>query len=120
MARLQRRDPDLPTDLGWRTVTTATLPIRGIGKNEVEAAWVGELAAGEDMALRRPNDPAIGDAAAGGGDGGGDGPDAHWRVTIEEWERFPGDVLATREIGPIHAPVAKWEQRLVFADEVLL
>jgi hypothetical protein len=39
---------------------------------------------------------------------------------IEEWERLPGGVLAAREVGPAHAPVAKWEQRLVFADEVVL
>ncbi len=116
VARLQRRDPDLPTDLGWKTVDTVPLEIKGIGKNEVEAAWVGELAAGQDMALRRPNDPVTGEE----GGGADSGADAQWRVTIEEWERFPGDVLAAREIGPIHAPVAKWEQRLVFADEIML
>ena len=119
VARLQQRDPDLPTDLGWVTVDTVPLTIRGIGKNEVEAAWVGELAAGTDMALRRPNDPPAG-AAVDGADDGADGTGAEWRVTVEEWERFPGDVLADREVGPLHVPVAKWEQRLVFADEVLL
>ncbi len=115
VARLQERDPDLPTDLGWKTVDTVELSIRGIGKNEVEAAWVGELAAGKELTLRRPNDPPVDEAGAEPGDA-----DAQWRVTIEEWERFRGDVLAAREIGPLHTPIPKWEQRLVFADEILL
>jgi len=67
------------------------------------------------MTLRRPNDPPVDDASEAP-----DAADAQWRVTIEEWERFPGDVLAAREIGALHTPIPKWEQRLVFADEILM
>ena len=43
-ARLQRRDPDIPTDLGWRTEATVEMVVRGRGRNEFEVAWVGEVA----------------------------------------------------------------------------
>ena len=54
VARLQRRDPVIPTDLGWKTVATAELTVRGHGRNLFEAAWVGELESPEDLPLRRP------------------------------------------------------------------
>ena len=97
VARLQRRDPLIDTDLGWETVTAAELTVRGFGRNIFEAAWVGELGAPEDITLRTP----------------GDNPD--WRVTVEEWERLPGDPEDLSKPGP---PV--WEQRLIYADEVML
>ena len=41
VARLQRRDPAIPTDLGWQTVHAAADP--GHGRTAHEAAWVGVL-----------------------------------------------------------------------------
>ena len=54
VARLQRRDPAIPTDLGWKTVAATELVVRGRGRNEYEAAWVGELDAGTVIPLVRP------------------------------------------------------------------
>lgn len=98
VARLQRRDPAIPTDLGWETVTATELVVRGHGRTTFEAAWVGSLEADRDLPLRRPKD------------------DPDWRVTVEEWERLPGDPADLAE--PRAAGV--WEQRLVYADEVHL
>jgi hypothetical protein len=98
VARLQRRDPAIPTDLGWETVTATELTVRGFGRNVFEAAWVGELEAPEDLQLRTP----------------GENPD--WRVAVEEWERLKGDPddLADPDAPPV------WEQRLIYADEITL
>jgi hypothetical protein len=104
VARLQKRDPLIDTDLGWQTVATKELIIRGMGANESEVAWVGELDAGQVVPLRRP-------ATAS---------ESGWRVTVEEWEQLPGDPPAPYEIGPVIAVFPRWEQRLVYADEVLL
>ena len=98
VARLQRVDPAIPTDLGWQTVATSELHVRGFGRNMFEAAWVGELKAPEIVALRTP------------------GENAEWRVTVEEWERLPGDPADLAD--PSSAPI--WEQRLVYADELTL
>jgi hypothetical protein len=98
VARLQRRDPAIPTDLGWDTVATEELRVRGFGRNVFEAAWVGELAAPVNLPLRTP------------------GEESDWRVTVEEWERLPGDPEDLAD--PRSPPV--WEQRLVYADEVAL
>ena len=54
VARLQRRDPAIPTDLGWETVATEELPVRGFGRNVYEAAWVGELEAPRTSSWRAP------------------------------------------------------------------
>lgn len=98
IARLQQRDPAIPTDLGWRTVTAKVLPILGHGRTPNEAAWVGVLEAPEIIPVVRP------------------GSNEDWRVTIEEWERLPGDpVTLADEEGP---PV--WERRLIYADEIAL
>ena len=98
VARLQRRDPQIPTDLGWETVATEELTVRGFGRNIFEAAWVAELEAPEDLPLRTP------------------GANADWRVTVEEWERLKGDPadLADPDSPPL------WEQRLIYADEIAL
>lgn len=98
VARLQRRDPAIPTDLGWETVTATELVVRGHGRTTFEAAWVGSLEADRDLPLRRPKD------------------DPDWRVTVEEWERLPGDPADLAQ--PRASGV--WEQRLVYADEVHL
>ncbi len=98
VARLQRRDPAIPTDLGWETITTEELTIRGFGRNIFEAAWVGELASPEDLPLKTP------------------GENPEWRVTVEEWERLQGD---PEDLADPHSPPI-WEQRLIYADEILL
>jgi hypothetical protein len=115
VGRLQRRDPQVGGDLGWETVSTARLTIRGTGHDAAEAAWVGELDAHQPLLLRRPLDPAAPDVPVETGD-----PASTWRVVVEEWERLPGDVLTPAEGGPALLATPRWEQRLVFADEVLL
>lgn len=102
VARLQRRDPAIPTDLGWDTVTAVELKVRGQGRTHYEAAWVGELAAPEDIPLRRP------------------GENPNWRITVEEWERLPGDPDDLGETTPfmLAQPPAVWEQRLIYAEEI--
>ena len=98
VARLQRRDPDIPTDLGWHTVAVVELEVKGIGQNAFEAAWVGSLTSPVNIPLRRP----------------GDG--SNWRVGIEEWEALPGDPPDLSR--PRERPV--WERRLIYADYVQL
>jgi hypothetical protein len=102
LAKLQRRDPAIPTDLGWKTVAVAELAIRGRGKNQFEAAWVGELDAGTVIPLARP--------------GGNPG----WRVAVEEWERLPGDPPSSVEAPPSAVSLPIWERRLIYADELPL
>jgi hypothetical protein len=104
VARLQRRDPTIPTDLGWKTVAATELVARGKGAFDFEVAWVGELDAGKPITLARP------------------GGNPNWRVTVEEWEKLPGDPASVVEGGPAFPAVLIpiWERRLVYADEVLL
>jgi hypothetical protein len=100
VARLQRRDPLLPTDLGWETVAVTDLVVRGRGASAAEVAWVGTLESVDEIPLRRP------------------GEIADWRVTVEEWERLPGDPVDLAPAAFGRPPV--WEQRLVYADELSL
>ncbi len=112
VARLQKKDPAIKSDLGWTTVATQELPIRSADQAGHAAVWTGELAAGQEIVLRRPLDPATPPPGQ---------PPSTWRVVVEEWERFPGDPPSPREAGPVLAVApAVWEQRLVFADEVML
>jgi hypothetical protein len=99
IARLQQRDPAIPTDLGWDTVTVTTLALRGYGSNGFEAAWIGSLRAPEDLTITRP------------------GENRDWRVVVEEWERLPGDP-ASLAPGASSEPI--WERRLVYADALHL
>jgi hypothetical protein len=99
VARLQKTDPKLPTDLGWDTVDTVELIVRGTGRTAAEAAWVGELAAPEDIPLTRP------------------GENADWQVVIEEWEMLPGDpdpALPTIVLLP------SYRRRLIYAEALTL
>jgi hypothetical protein len=102
VAKLQRRDPAIPTDLGWKTVAATQLAIRGRGRNEYEAAWVGELDAGTVIPLKRP------------------GANPNWRVAVEEWELLPGDPPSSAEAPPATFVRPIWERRLIYADEVRL
>jgi hypothetical protein len=95
VARLQKLDPNIPTDLGWDTVDAVELQVRGVGRTDAEAGWVGELTAPEDIPLAKP------------------GAQPEWRVTIEEWEQLLGDRADLGERGP-----REWERRLIYADEV--
>ena len=101
VARLQQADPELPGDLGWITVDTRRMDVASYERDRSLIAWGTTLGANEVIPLQRP------------------GPEASaWRVTVEEWERFPGDP----EPGStgVAAPPPVWEQRLVFADEIYL
>lgn len=101
VASLQRADAAIGGDLGWRTITTTELVLRGRGVSDAEAAWVGELGADDPIPFDRP------------------GRSADWRVRIEEWERFEGDPPSPADRATLgDAPL--WEQRLVFADDVAL
>ncbi|MDH3261833.1 MAG: hypothetical protein OEM84_12800 [Acidimicrobiia bacterium] len=106
VARLQRQDPDIPTDLGWETVDVVELEVKGTGRDPetgaidlAQAAWVGILEAPRTIPLRRP------------------GSLPNWRVTVEEWERLPGDPANLGSIGLVPPPPV-WEQRLIYADEI--
>ena len=92
VARLQRRVPEIASDLGWETVAATRLALRGRGVNDNHAAWVGEIDAGVKIALARPeSDTKV------------------WRVAIEEWERLESDP------DPVTGKPL-WENRLIYAD----
>ena len=99
VARIQRRDPLIPTDLGWKTVAVERMALRGRGDSQHEAAWVGELDAGEDIALERPQSGA-----------------SDWRVTVEEWETIESDPIMVN----VDIAVPQREARLIYADEMEL
>lgn len=105
VARLQQKDPAIASDLGWATIAIQQLTIRSADPATHQVAWVGELAAGQELTLRQPVDS----------EGSSD-----WRVTVEEWERFPGDPPAPGGEVRLAMPRPVWEQRLVYADEVEL
>ena len=92
IARLQRRVAEVDSDLGWETVATTRLVLRGNGVNDKHAAWVGELDSGVRIPVSRPESGA-----------------GNWRVAIEEWERLESDP----DVGS-NAP--HWENRLIYAD----
>lgn len=102
VAALQQRDPQIPSDLGWKTVDRRLLPVRS-DLADWEVAWMGELDAGKPIPLRRPSPKSGGSATP---------TSSRWRVRVEEWERFEGD--------PDLEGRRTWESRLVFADDVLL
>jgi hypothetical protein len=99
IARLQRRDPEIPTDLGWKTVDVTELVLSGHGGNGFEAAWVGSLETQETLTVTRP------------------GGNADWRVAVEEWELLPGEPAS---LAPEARTDPVWERRLVYADELKL
>ena len=94
IALLQKRDPEIASDLGWETVSTTTLALRGQVVGALQAAWVGEIESDVPIALTRP-----------------EGSPGQWRVLVEESERLETDSA------PWEAHVdGPWEGRLVFAD----
>ncbi len=92
-ARLERKVPDVPGDLGWRTVETRELPILGVDGTVV--SWSGELDLPSSLSPRRP------------------GSSKTWRVVVEEWERLPADP------DPGTGPQGV-EARMVYADHLPL
>ncbi len=102
VARLQKADPALPGDLGWITVDTRRLAVASFQQAEHLIAWGTTLGSDDEIPLQRPGPEASG-----------------WRVTVEEWERFPGDPATNAPPGAA-APPPVWEQRLIFADEIYL
>ena len=93
-----KTDSAPPAQFGWRAKTQRD----GRGRNEYEAAWVGELDAGTVIPLQRP------------------GANANWRVAVEEWELLPGDPPSSVEAPPATFVRPIWERRLIYADEVAL
>lgn len=98
-ARLERRDPAVPTDLGWQTVTGAVLPVFGVEQTMV--SWGGELPLATALAPRRP------------------GENTDWRVVVEEWEILPADPAVTTPTAAAAGAAAapRFGARVVYADE---
>jgi hypothetical protein len=90
IARLQRRDPNVRSDLGWTTVALERLRLLGSSSDKSMATWSGELDAGEKLPLQQP------------------GAQQDWRIAVEEWELFDAD-------GPGSLVTGK-EPRLIYAD----
>lgn len=100
LARLERRDPAIPTDLGWHTEVVTELAVVGFDPVDGEFAWMGMLN------LPEPVDPARPGAVAG------------WRITVEEWEALEADPLPF-QVDSAGAPLTK-EWRIVYADRLSL
>ena len=101
VARLQKRDPAIQSDLGWETRSVTELTMRGRSHDAHEVAWVGELDAGETITVVRP-----------GGEPG------EWRVAIEEWEWLEADPPPSGIYDMLLRPA--YETRLIYADEIHL
>ncbi|QEW03478.1 hypothetical protein [Microbacterium lushaniae] len=99
VARLQRADAAVPGDLGWRNERIVELVRAGSGEVAAQWAWAADIDSPEAIPLTTPTDRP-----------------ATWRVVVEEWERFEGDP----DGDPNSGEPGRWEQRLVFADEVYL
>jgi hypothetical protein len=91
--RLERRVPEVSTDLGWRTIASSDIPILGFDGTVV--SWMGELELPVSLAPRRP------------------GTSTTWRVVIEEWERLRAD--PDPKTGALRT-----EARIVYADHMPL
>ena len=100
IARLQRRDPKIGSDLGWETIAAETLRLRGLSPDGFNATWVGELDAGELVLLAKPGTST-----------------SDWRVSIEEWELIEADHLMVTIAGH-DRPLPHTEPRLVYADNI--
>lgn len=98
IARLERRDAAIPTDLGWHTEVVTELAVVGFDPTDGEFAWMGMLN------LPEPIDPARPGAVA------------DWRVTVEEWEALEADPVPF-QVDSQGAPLTK-EWRIVYADHL--
>jgi hypothetical protein len=100
IARLEQRVPSVGTDLGWRTVASAVLPVRGVDATMV--SWEGALDLPTAIDPQRP------------------GSNPNWRVIVEEWEALPADrqVAATQQA--VLVEPARYGRRIVYADRLAL
>ena len=92
VARLERRDAAVDSDLAWVTEAVKVLRVRG--EDGALISWAGTLELPDAIPPRRP------------------GSDVDWRVTVEEWEFLPADGLDFRGNGRAG--------RLVYADHLAL
>ncbi len=100
-ARLERRVPSVPTDLGWQTVLSTALPVRGVDGTTV--SWEGALDLPTSLDPRRP------------------GADHNWRVVVEEWELLPADPAAGTAPPDIAGTAPRRHgARVVYADALPL
>jgi hypothetical protein len=102
VARLQRRDPKIGSDLGWETIAVQKLRLRGLSPDGFNATWVAELDALQRIKLAKPGTST-----------------SDWRVSIEEWELIEADDLAVTIAGHDH-PLPHSERRLIYADNIAL
>jgi hypothetical protein len=102
VARLQRRDPKIGSDLGWETVAVETLRLRGLSPDGYNATWVAEIDALELIPLAKPGTSK-----------------SDWRVSIEEWELIEADDLVVAVAGHDRL-LPHTEPRLVYADNIAL
>ena len=98
-AFLQHRPADVSTDLGWESVATQELILRG--QDDFQASWVGELTSPEALELKTP------------------GSLDEWRVHVEEYEVFAGDPSPLPKPGATPGPAIN-EARLIYADDIML
>jgi hypothetical protein len=100
LARLEKRDLAVPTDLGWQTEVVTELAVVGFDPTDGEFAWMGMLKLPEPIDPARPG--AVDD----------------WRITLEEWEALEADPAAFR--GDTHGDPLTKEWRIVYADHLSL
>lgn len=98
IARLEKRVRAVPTDLGWTTVHTQVLPVRGMSGATV--SWAGELTLPKPIAPVRP------------------GANSQWRVVVEEWEGLPADPVPYE--GAVVADGLRLGRRIMYADQLHL
>jgi hypothetical protein len=100
LARLERRDPAIATDLAWQTEVVAELVVAGFDPADGEFAWLGMLE------LPEPIDPAR------------PGASDDWRITVEEWEALESDPIPFNAAGQNENLSKEW--RIVYADHLQL
>jgi hypothetical protein len=98
VASLEQRQPQLDSDLAWRTLSTVTLRLEGYDPESGQASWLGTLKLPSALPARQP----------------GDSKDL--RVTVEEIENLPADP----EGPPNRLMMVGVEQRVVYADRIPL
>jgi hypothetical protein len=102
VARLERRDPAIGSDLGWKTVSVEKLGLRGLSSDGYAATWVTELDALKVIHLSKPGVS-----------------ESDWRVAIEGWELLEADDLIVTVVGHDRG-VPHTERRLVYADSIAI
>ena len=96
LARLERRDPAIPTDLAWRSEVITELAVVGFDPTDGEFAWMGMLELPESIDPARP------------------GAADDWRITVEEWEALEADPVPFHGDNQTAQLTKEW--RIVYAD----